>query len=94
MTNNAKISLFINMAPTATMDYIYGVLEHKMDYSVLKDKVMSWIANKVTTSSGPAPMDMGLVDQEIKLGNTYFLIILMAVTMVPTSSGTIGQCKQ
>ena len=30
-----------------------------MDYVALKEKVMSWIANIVTTSSGPAPMDRG-----------------------------------
>ena len=62
MTDNANIALFINMATATTIDYIYCVLEKNMDYLALKEKVISWIANKVTKSTGPAPMDMGGVD--------------------------------
>ena len=56
-----KIAVFTNMMPTTIQDYIYGHVEKDVPYEELRDKVQAMVGNKIATTMGPAPMDVGAV---------------------------------
>jgi hypothetical protein len=54
-----KIAIFTNMLPATIQDYIYSIVEDASLYDVIKEKVRSMVSNKVAMGTGPAPMDIG-----------------------------------
>ena len=64
LSNNMKMALFTNMMPTYLQDLIYTHLQKDMTYEELRDKVRAWAANKVASSNGRVPMDVGMVRSE------------------------------
>ena len=65
LTDPMKMAIFTNMMPSVIQDYIYTHVDAKWGeakYDELRDKVKAMVSNKLASSMGPAPMDMGGVD--------------------------------
>ncbi len=53
-----KISAFIELCPPGVQDMIHQTVDEvNENYEKVKQRVVSWVANK--SASGPTPMDIG-----------------------------------
>ena len=61
-----KMAAFLELCPDEVQDVIFQNIEEiGEDYNKLKNRVVSWVGNKVQSRSNPVPMDIGNVqDQE------------------------------
>jgi hypothetical protein len=54
------VAIFTNMMPTTVQDYIYSIVDFQgMTYENLKERVRGMVSNKIAMNMGPAPMDIG-----------------------------------
>ena len=61
-----KMATFLELCPDEVQDVIFQNIEEiGEDYNKLKNRVVSWVGNKVQSRLNPVPMDIGNVqDQE------------------------------
>ena len=56
--NGMRVAIFTNMLPTSMQDHIYTSIDNEATYETIRDKMRSWVSDKVV-QSGPMPMDVG-----------------------------------
>ena len=58
-----KMAALIELCPADVQDMVYQTIDdfHE-DYERLKQKILSWVSNKMSIRSGLVPMDIGRVD--------------------------------
>ena len=58
-----KMAALMELCPADVQDMVYQTIDdvHE-DYERLKQKILSWVSNKMSTRNGPVPMDIGRVD--------------------------------
>ena len=60
-----KMAALVEMIPNEIKDMVYMTMdEADQNYDKLRQKIVSWVSNKVTVPKGPTPMDIGRVHQE------------------------------
>ena len=61
VSDGMKMAIFTNTMPAAIQDYIYTHADKETQYMQLREKVRAMIGNKMSMSSGPTPMDIGVL---------------------------------
>ena len=61
LSDGMRVAIFTNMLPASMQDHIYTSVDKDTSYTTLRDKMRSWVANKVV--QGPAPIDVGEVKE-------------------------------
>ena len=58
-----KMAALMELCPAHVQDVVYQTIDdvHE-DCERLKQKILSWVSNKMSIRSGPVPMDIGRVD--------------------------------
>ena len=57
-----KMAAFMELCPAEVQNIVYqSIDEVSEDYEKMKQRVASWVSNKVAQASGPTPMDIGEV---------------------------------
>ena len=55
-----KMAAFMELCPPEVQNMVYqSIDECEEDYEKMKQRVMSWVSNKVAQAGGPTPMDIG-----------------------------------
>ena len=58
-----KIAIMTNMMPITVQDYVYTNITKESTYREVVDKIRVLVSNKVAMAMGPAPMDIGEVQE-------------------------------
>ena len=56
-----KIAILTNIMPEVVQDFIYTNITDTTEYEDLRERIRSLVSNKMTTTMGRVPMDVGLV---------------------------------
>ena len=61
-----KLAGLTELCPFEVREMVFQNLGIDGDYKTMKEKIVSWLSNKVAMSDGPTPMDLGNVDDKPK----------------------------
>ena len=61
LSDGMRIAIATSMLPHVIQDYVYTNIDENSRYTLMAEKVRSWVGNKVAMMQGPTPMDVGEV---------------------------------
>ena len=64
LPNMVKMAALTEICPMEIRDMVYQNLDNGYNFDTIKEKIVSWVGNRMAAMSGPSPMDVGCVDRE------------------------------
>ena len=64
LSDRMKMAILTSMLPRAAQEYVYAHADKDITYLDLKEKIRAMVANRISSDSGPVPMDVGQIGSD------------------------------